>query len=492
MTAIVAALPDAPHPLLAGATGAAAAAGAALTAYAVWEARPYTLRRVEVPLLPAGARPLRVLHLSDIHMTPGQARKQEWLAGLATLRPDLVVNTGDNLSHAAVGAGRARLPGRAARRARGSSSSAPTTTSAPPCATRCATCCPTTATATPTRRGCRGPTCATRSPRPAGPTSPTAATSVKVGELSFAFAGVDDPHLRYDRLDDVAGPADPDADVRLGVAHAPYLRVLDQYAADGYDAILAGHTHGGQVCLPGVGALTTNCDLEPARAKGLHRHPADSRDGDPGSVVAARLGRHRHLAVRPDPGRLPPRGHAADPGPPDAPDRLGNALPAPVCSRPCEPSSHRAVAQLGSAPRSGRGGRRFKSCQPDFQTRRLPVAGATGSLRVQRRGEPREVGCASRVGPIGTGAVRADAVLDVEVRSGGVGVRTVVRAAEPLPGGLPGDAERLADLRIGEVPARGSRRPTRAGSGPPGRRSPRSAAAGRACRRPTSSRRTIR
>src|SRR5689334_3449896 len=84
-----------------GLLGAGATAGAGLTAYAAWEARQYTLRRVEVPLLPAGARPLRVLHLSDIHMTPGQRRKQEWLAGLATLRPDLVVDTGDNLAHAA-------------------------------------------------------------------------------------------------------------------------------------------------------------------------------------------------------------------------------------------------------------------------------------------------------------------------------------------------------------------------------------------------------
>jgi predicted MPP superfamily phosphohydrolase len=124
---------------------------------------------------------------------------------------------------------------------------------------------------------------------------------VKVGELSFAFAGVDDPHLRYDRLQDVAGPADRDADVRVGVAHAPYLRVLDQLAADGYDAILAGHTHGGQVCLPGVGALTTNCDLEPARAKGLHRHPAASRDGDPGSAwlhVSAGLGTSPYARIR--------------------------------------------------------------------------------------------------------------------------------------------------------------------------------------------------
>ena len=125
--------------------------------------------------------------------------------------------------------------------------------------------------------------------------------TLKVEGTSFAFAGVDDPHLELDRLPDVAGPADPDADVRLGVAHAPYLRVLDQFARDGYDAIIAGHTHGGQVCLPGKGALTTNCDLEPARAKGLHRHPADSRPGDPGSAwlhVSAGLGTSPYARIR--------------------------------------------------------------------------------------------------------------------------------------------------------------------------------------------------
>src|SRR4051794_26906325 len=84
-----------------GVLGAGTVAGAVLTAYAAWEARQYTLRRVEVPLLPSGARPVRVLHLSDIHMTPGQRRKQDWLSGLATLRPDLVIDTGDNLAHAA-------------------------------------------------------------------------------------------------------------------------------------------------------------------------------------------------------------------------------------------------------------------------------------------------------------------------------------------------------------------------------------------------------
>ena len=89
--------------------------------------------------------------------------------------------------------------------------------------------------------------------------------------------------------------------MRLAVAHAPYLRVLDRFAEDGYDAILAGHTHGGQVCLPGVGALTTNCDLEPARAKGLHRHPAASRPGDPGSSwlhVSAGVGTSPYARIR--------------------------------------------------------------------------------------------------------------------------------------------------------------------------------------------------
>jgi predicted MPP superfamily phosphohydrolase len=284
----------------AGATGAAAVAGAALTAYAAWEARAYTLRRVEVPLLPAGARPLRVLHLSDIHMTPGQTRKQEWLAGLATLRPDLVVNTGDNLSHAD------SVP--IVRDSLGALLDAPGVFVFG-----------SNDYFTPTLRnplryllpddGRRN----TRSPKLPWPELRDAFTAagwadltnrrevVKVGELSFAFAGVDDPHLRYDRLDDVAGPADPEADVRLGVAHAPYLRVLDQYAADGYDAILAGHTHGGQVCLPGVGPLTTNCDLDPARAKGLHRHPAASHDGDPGSAwlhVSAGLGTSPYARIR--------------------------------------------------------------------------------------------------------------------------------------------------------------------------------------------------
>ena len=289
--------------VLSGLVGAGTLAGVGLTAYAMHEARLYTVRRVEVPLLPAGARPLRVLHVSDLHLTPGQTRKQEWVRGLADLQPHLVVDTGDNLSHRdavpyvldALG-GLLDVPGVFVH---GSNDyfeptlRNPLRYLLPDDGTRAVHSPPLPwrdLSAAFVDAGWRDLT--------------NRRASLTVGDVSFGFAGVDDPHLGYDRLDDVRGPADPEADVRLGVTHAPYLRVLDQYAADGYDAVLAGHTHGGQVCWPtrqGGRALTTNCDLEPERARGLHRHPADSRPGDPGSSwlhVSAGLGTSPYARIR--------------------------------------------------------------------------------------------------------------------------------------------------------------------------------------------------
>ena len=280
--------------------GLGAVTGAAVTTYAAWEARRYTLREVRVPLLPPGQRPLRVLHLSDIHMTPGQTRKQEWLAGLAATKPDLVVNTGDNLSH------RDSVP--VVRESLGDLLDVPgvfvfgsNDYYSPTVRNPFRYLLPDNG-----KRHTDAPFLPWRDLHQdfldAGWLDLTNRRgSLTVGETTFAFAGVDDPHLGYDRLDLVSGAAAPDSDVRLAVAHAPYLRVLDQFASDGYDAIVAGHTHGGQVCVPGVGALTTNCDLEPARAKGLHRHPADSRDGDPGSAwlhVSAGLGTSPYARIR--------------------------------------------------------------------------------------------------------------------------------------------------------------------------------------------------
>lgn len=279
--------------------GAGALAGAGLTAYAAWEARAYTLREVTVPVLPSGSTPLRLLHLSDIHMTPGQVRKQAWLRDLATLRPDLVVTTGDFLAHrdavAPVLAAYEGLLDAPGVFVFGSNDYFAPILKNP------------LRYVLPDDGGRRTgvplpwPDLAAALARRGWVDLTNRQHTLEVGGLRVAFAGVDDAHLGYDRLDLVAGPADSSADLRLAVTHAPYLRVLDQFAADGYDAIIAGHTHGGQVCLPGVGALTTNCDLDHARAKGLHRHPAGSHPGDPGSSwlhVSAGLGTSPYARIR--------------------------------------------------------------------------------------------------------------------------------------------------------------------------------------------------
>jgi predicted MPP superfamily phosphohydrolase len=280
--------------------GLGALAGGACLAYAAGiEVRNFTVRRLEVPCLPPGARPIKVLHVSDLHVTPTQADKLRWISSLAALEPDLVVNTGDNLAHLdavaplldALGPLR-DVPGvfvlgsndYFAPKLRN-----PLWYLLPDDGTR--------NTATPQLRWKE-----LKVELAQGWLDLTNTTGrLEVLGSTIAFAGVDDPHLEYDDLAVVAGPAPADADLRMGVAHAPYLRVLDQFAADGYDLTMAGHTHGGQVCLPFKGAIVTNCDLEPARAKGLHRHPADSRPGDPGSSwlhVSAGAGTSPYAQIR--------------------------------------------------------------------------------------------------------------------------------------------------------------------------------------------------
>ncbi|RYB90109.1 metallophosphoesterase [Nocardioides glacieisoli] len=277
-----------------------ALAGAGLTTYGAWEARQYTLRRVTVPLLPAGHAPLKVLHLSDIHMAPDQRAKQEWLRGLAELEPDLVVNTGDNLAHArsvpvvtdALG-GLLDVPGVYVL---GSNDYWVPTMRNPFLYLL-----PDTGARHTSGRQLPWPDLKDRFNQAGWLDLTNGFGRLDVGGTSIAFAGVDDPHLQYDDLARVAGRADPATDIRLAVTHAPYLRVLDQFASDGYDAVIAGHTHGGQVCLPGGRALTTNCDIEPARARGLHRHPADSEPGDTGSAwlhVSAGLGTNPYVRIR--------------------------------------------------------------------------------------------------------------------------------------------------------------------------------------------------
>ena len=286
---------------LARTVGLGALAGTAALAYSTLvEVRWFALRYVDLPVLPAGQRELKVLHLSDLHLTPAQDRKRRWLAGLASLEPDLVVNTGDNLAHMqavpavldALG-GLLDVPGVFVFGSNdyfAPSLRNPVKYLLPDDGSR--------NTHTPVlpwrdlRDGFLDHGWLNLTNRK---------ETLKVGDTTFSFAGVDDPHLEYDDLTAVAGPADQAADLRVGVTHAPYLRVLDQFAADGYETVFAGHTHGGQLCLPGKGALVTNCDLDTGRAKGLHRHPKDAPVGRPGSSwlhVSGGLGTSPYAPVR--------------------------------------------------------------------------------------------------------------------------------------------------------------------------------------------------
>jgi predicted MPP superfamily phosphohydrolase len=125
------------------------------------------------------------------------------------------------------------------------------------------------------------------------------------GELTLdgrriVFAGVDDSHLKRDRYDMVAGPADRFADVRIGLAHSPEPRVLDRFAADGYDLLLCGHTHGGQLRVPFYGALVTNCGIDRDRVRWLHRWAPPSAEHPSGTWlhVSAGLGTSPYAPVR--------------------------------------------------------------------------------------------------------------------------------------------------------------------------------------------------
>lgn len=272
--------------------------GVATLAYGRFiELNNFTLRHEVLPVLPEGSPDFRILHISDTHMIPGQKQKKKFLHSLAALEPDLVMNTGDNLSHLEGLADlldaldplmdfpgvfvpgsncyfapifknpsrylwqhtpqkieegtRALLPFRAMHEAFES-------------------------------RGWVGLI--------------NRFETLKLGGLQLEFSGVDDPHLNYDEHPGFSpGAFSTETDlpqVHLGVAHAPYMRTLHRFVTDGAQAIFAGHTHGGQICLPGGRALATNCDLPNSRAKGV------SYQKDIPVHISAGLGTSRFTPVR--------------------------------------------------------------------------------------------------------------------------------------------------------------------------------------------------
>lgn len=272
--------------------------GVAAAAYGHFiELNRFTVRHEVLPVLPGGSPDFRILHISDMHMIPGQRRKHEFMHSLAGLEPDLVINTGDNLSHrdglgplldsldALMDFPGVFVPG--------------------------SNCYFAPVLKNPARylwqpRTPQEVKNGSRMPLPIG-TMHAAFESrgwvglvnrfdtLTLGGLRLEFSGVDDPHLNYDKhpgFAPTAFAAAPAPSVRIGVAHAPYMRTLQRFVADGAQAIFAGHTHGGQICLPGGRALVSNCDLPPSRAKGV-----SLQAGVPVQVSAG-LGTSRFAPVR--------------------------------------------------------------------------------------------------------------------------------------------------------------------------------------------------
>ena len=267
------------------------------------ERNAFVTREVTMPVLTPGSTPLRVLHISDIHMRPNQRRKQAWLRELAGLQPDLVVNTGDNLAHPKA------VP--AVVQTLGDLLSVPGVFvfgSNDYFGPRLKN--PANYLTNPSHRA-HGQPLPWQDLRAAfterGWLDMThTRREFEVAGLRIAAAGVDDPHLSRDRYETIAGPADPTANLRLGLAHSPgatgvgSLRDRRLSAGD-------GRPHPRRPALPAV----------------LRRHRHQLRPGPiagQGCVAmgrehgAARLGGHRHVAVRSAAVLLQARGDTVDLG----------------------------------------------------------------------------------------------------------------------------------------------------------------------------------
>jgi len=281
-----------------------------LTYSSLIERNAFTLRRVTVPILAPGSTPIRVLHLSDMHLAPWQKSKIRWISALAELKPDLVVNTGDNLGHVrALPALRAALDafnGTPGVFVNGSNDYFAPEFKNP-------------------FRYFAGPSQQNREPVRLDTTAlenylsqdlgwinlNNRACRMTIGGESIDLFGVNDPHRRFDDLDTmrasldaVREPATSSAKplLSIGVTHAPYRRVVDALVDHSASIVFAGHTHGGQVCVPGFGALVTNCDLPRSMAKGLSSWTHGGKHGasQPGPYlhVSAGLGTSIYAPVR--------------------------------------------------------------------------------------------------------------------------------------------------------------------------------------------------
>lgn len=238
------------------------------------ERNAFTLRHVELKALPAGSEPIRILQLADFHLLPWQRRKQRFVRSLAALQPDLIVNSGDNLGHEnTLEELREMLepfrgiPGVVVH---GSNDFyAPIFKN------------PLSYLSRKPRKKRSAPKLDVESMDRMFRDDfgwimlDNRAEDIVVKGVRMRWLGLGDPHIERDNTElalahlmelDASAPT---PDIRLGSVHAPYLGAVDSLIRHGCWLVFAGHTHGGQVCVPGYGAIITNCDLPAAKVKGL-------------------------------------------------------------------------------------------------------------------------------------------------------------------------------------------------------------------------------
>lgn len=253
----------------------------------------FKLRKVSLPILPNGSAPLRILHFSDLHLTPNRQRLVKDIQSWGALNPDLVISTGDFLAHPkAIETALIALsplfkfpglyvfgsndyygpkfknPLSYLRRDNGERK---------------------LGAKLPIEQLDKGLS------KAGWQNLNRAKIKLKIKGLTIEARGTDDAHLNLDDYSLVKGKRGK-VDLSIGVTHAPYKRVLDAMAKDALDLIFAGHTHGGQIRLPWFGgsrSLTTNCDLPNWRSRGLTKV-----NGEPYLNVSAGMGYNPFTPIR--------------------------------------------------------------------------------------------------------------------------------------------------------------------------------------------------